>query len=416
MVRQRSRGRRGGGAGSGAVTALLGVVLLLVVAVTACSGSGRAEESASDGSGAAEGSGGDRPPAPVEISISPGDGARNVETSGALEVTAERGRLTRVTVTDADGRRVAGALAEDGTAWRPSEHLANATRYAVEAVAENAAGRQRTQTANFRTVRAESTFGTTWNVGDGAEVGVGMILSVVFDTPIEDTAAVRDAIEITSEPAVDVRGHWFGQQRLDFRPEEYWEPGTEVTVRFGLRGVEGADGVYGTLREEIDFTVGRSQISTVDAEEMTMEVVRDGERLRTLPVTTGAPGTETWNGRMVITERLVETRMDGATVGFAGEYDIPDVPHAMRLSDSGTFIHGNYWAGGAFGTANVSHGCIGLRDVQGAYDDSTPGAWFFERSIVGDVVEVVNSNDEVISPDNGLSGWNMEWSAWGAGQ
>ncbi|MGW2992727.1 hypothetical protein ACWDA9_13555, partial [Streptomyces sp. NPDC001193] len=30
------------------------------------------------------------------------------------------------------------------------------------------------------------------------------------------------------------------------------------------------------------------------------------------------------------------TRMNGQTVGFGGEYDIPDVPHAMRLTTSGT--------------------------------------------------------------------------------
>ena len=48
--------------------------------------------------------------------------------------------------------------------------------------------------------------------------------------------------------------------------------------------------------------------------------------------------------------------MNGATVGFTdddgkGEYDIKDVPHAMRLSTSGTFIHGNYWgADSVFGS------------------------------------------------------------------
>ena len=46
---------------------------------------------------------------------------------------------------------------------------------------------------------------------------------------------------------------------------------------------------------------------------------------------------------MVISEKSEVTRMNGATVGFGGEYDIKDVPHAMRLADSGTFVHGNYW-------------------------------------------------------------------------
>ena len=60
--------------------------------------------------------------------------------------------------------------------------------------------------------------------------------------------------------------------------------------------------------------------------------------------------------------------MNGDTVGFGGEYDIKDVPHAMRLSTSGTFIHGNYWgASGIFGTTNASHGCVGLRDVRGGW-------------------------------------------------
>ena len=74
---------------------------------------------------------------------------------------------------------------------------------------------------------------------------------------------------------------------------------------------------------------------------------------------------------MVISEKFKETRMNGSTVGFKkndgkGEYDIQDVPHAMRLSDSGTFIHGNYWGKGVFGKANTSHGCVGLEDAKGA--------------------------------------------------
>jgi lipoprotein-anchoring transpeptidase ErfK/SrfK len=104
--------------------------------------------------------------------------------------------------------------------------------------------------------------------------------------------------------------------------------------------------------------------------------------------------------------------MNGETVGYGGEYDIPDVPHAMRLTTSGTFIHGNYWGGGAFGHYNASHGCVGLRDVRGGNDPDAPAAWFFSHSLVGDVVEVKNSHDRTVSPDNGLNGWNMSWAEW----
>lgn len=70
---------------------------------------------------------------------------------------------------------------------------------------------------------------------------------------------------------------------------------------------------------------------------------------------------------MVISEKFRETRMNGATVGFTdddgkGEYDIKDVPHAMRLSNSGTFIHGNYWgADSIFGAVNTSSSIVMLR-------------------------------------------------------
>ena len=152
----------------------------------------------------------------------------------------------------------------------------------------------------------------------------------------------------------------------------------------------------------------------VDAKKHTMKVIRDGKVIKKIKVTTGAPGYETWNGKMVISEKLTVTRMNGETVGYGGEYDIKDVPHAMRLSTSGTFIHGNYWGGDAFGNRNASHGCVGLRDVKGGWDKKAPAAWFFDNSLIGDVVEVKNSDDAVIAPDNGLNGWNMSWEKWKA--
>ncbi|CAM5310745.1 hypothetical protein SVIOM342S_03264 [Streptomyces violaceorubidus] len=62
----------------------------------------------------------------------------------------------------------------------------------------------------------------------------------------------------------------------------------------------------------------------------------------------------------------------------------------MRLSQSGTFIHGNYWYNRGtqpFGSQGTSHGCVGLADAQGAQGD-TPGKWFYDHSLIGDVVIV----------------------------
>lgn len=60
---------------------------------------------------------------------------------------------------------------------------------------------------------------------------------------------------------------------------------------------------------------------------------------------------------------------------------------------------------------------LGLRlnDVRGGADPSQDGAWFHDRSLVGDVVVVKNSDARTIARDNGLNGWNMPWDQCRAG-
>ncbi|WP_372478444.1 L,D-transpeptidase [Streptomyces daghestanicus] len=384
----------------------------LLLAVTACGGGG-----SDPGSGEAKA----KEPGAVRseqseavVSITPANGAESVDTSGALKVGVAGGRLTEVVVKDGDGKRVDGKISGDGVSWTPSSHLAASTAYTVHAVAKDAAGRTAAEDSRFTTLTPKNTFIGTFTPEDGSTVGVGMPFSLRFTRGITHPEDVERAISIKTEPAVDVEGHWFGNDRLDFRPEKYWKAGTKVTVDLNLNGVEGRDGVYGEQAKKISFTIGRSQVSVVDAEKLTMEVRRDGRTIKTVPVTTGAPGYETWNGQMVISEKLSVTRMNGETVGYGGEYDIKDVPHAMRLTTSGTFIHGNYWGGDAFGNRNASHGCVGLRDTQGGWDEDAPGAWFFANSMIGDVVVVKNSDDATVAPDNGFNGWNMSWDKWKA--
>ncbi|MER6014024.1 L,D-transpeptidase [Streptomyces bluensis] len=392
---------------------LLGALLLTV---TACGGGGGESDSGSGRGQGGKGSSGTAGSKASEavVTIAPKNGADEVKTSGALEITAARGKLTEVTVKDSKGEEIAGKITQDGAGWAPSTHLASDTTYTVRAVAEDKEGRRATEESSFTTLTPKNTFVGTFTPEDGSTVGVGMPFSLRFTRGITAPEDVEKAITIKTEPAVDVEGHWFGNDRLDFRPEKYWKPGTKVTVDLDLDGVEGRPGVYGEQDKKVSFTIGRSQVSTVDVKTKKMTVKRDGKVIKTIPVTTGKPGYDTWNGQMVISERFTVTRMNGDTVGYDGEYDIKDVPHAQRLTTSGTFIHGNYWGGDAFGNYNASHGCIGLRDVRGGYDKNISAAWFFNRSMIGDVVIVKNSRDRTVDPDNGLNAWNMSWEKWKA--
>ncbi|MFI2380472.1 Ig-like domain-containing protein [Streptomyces sp. NPDC018964] len=395
---------------------LAALALGVMLAVTACGGGG---SDSGTGPGDGKGKGKDSTAAQSKqseavVAIAPEDGAKSVETSGALKVNTTNGKLTEVVVKNPDGDEIEGEISGDGATWTPSTHLAAATKYTVHAVAKDSEGRTAAEDSSFTTLTPKNTFIGHFTPEDGSKVGVGMPFSLRFTRGITNPEDVEKAIRITTEPAVEVEGHWFGNDRLDFRPEKYWKAGTKVTVDLNLDGVEGRDGVYGEQSKKVSFTIGREQVSVVDAKKLTMKVMRDGKLLKTVPVTTGAPGYETWNGKMVISEKLTVTRMNGETVGYGGEYDIKDVPHAMRLSTSGTFLHGNYWGGDAFGNRNASHGCVGLRDVRGGWDKEAPAAWFFNQSLIGDVVIVKNSNDATIAPDNGLNGWNMSWEKWKA--
>ncbi|MGR8008637.1 L,D-transpeptidase [Streptomyces hypolithicus] len=407
-----------------AVSALLGGALVL----SACGGADFGEKS---GSGASAEST-KRPQSDVDeaaaketskarIAITPKGGADNVSINSGTKVTVTEGKLTKVTMTSSAGEEVAGTLTSDGKSWKPDGQLERSTTYKISVTAADSEGRKAHENSSFTTVSPDNSFIGNFTPEDGSKVGVGMPVSINFDKAITDKAAVQGGIKVSSSSGQEVVGHWFNSQRLDFRPEDYWQGGSTVTLKLELDGVEGAEGKYGVQDKTVTFTVGRNRVSTVDAKTKTMTVTQDGKTVKTIPISAGAPDNPTYNGQMVISEKFTETRMNGATVGFTdddgkGEYDIKDVPHAMRLSTSGTFIHGNYWGDDSiFGSANTSHGCVGLNDAKGANDPKQPGAWFFNNSLVGDVVIVKNSPDKTIKPDNGLNGWNMDWAQWKAG-
>ncbi|KOX39131.1 lipoprotein [Streptomyces sp. NRRL F-4707] len=394
---------------------VLGACAALVVGaltLTACGGSASADTT-KDGKGGAGSA--DTSVAKLVISAEDGSTGASINSTG---VKVSDGKLTEVKMTVAEtGAAVPGTVSGDGGSWKPKEQLERGTKYRITARAKDADGRPAAADSVFTTVSTQNSFVGTYTPDGGSTVGVGMPVSFTFDKAITDRKSVQSHITVTSSSGQKVAGHWFGAQRLDFRPEEYWKAGSKVTMKIDLDGVEGANGLYGVQKKTVTFTVGRAQVSTVDVNTQTMTVVRDGKTLKSVPISAGSAANPTYNGQMVISEKSEQTRMNGSTVGFGGEYDIPDVPHAMRLSQSGTFIHGNYWysrGNPPFGSQGTSHGCVGLADVQGAQGD-TPGKWFYDNSLIGDVVIVKNSPDDTVAPDNGLNGWNMPWSEWIAG-
>ncbi|MFE9019995.1 Ig-like domain-containing protein [Streptomyces sp. NPDC007808] len=400
-------------------SALLGGVLVL----SACSG-GDDGASGSDGGDTSQSKVDEaaaKKTSAAQIKITPKDGTDNASINNSAAVTVSKGSLTQVTMKTADGAPVEGEISADRTSWKPSAQLERSTTYKITVTAKDAKGLEAHENASFTTVSPKNSFLGYYTPEDGSTVGVGMPVSINFDKAISNKAAVQKAVTVSTTSGQEVACHWFNDTRMDCRPEDYWQEGATVTLKMSLDGVEGSEGVYGVQQKTVSFKIGRNQISYVDAKTKQMKVTQDGKTIKTIPISAGSPENKTYEGIMVMSEKFKETRMNGATVGFTdddgkGEYDIKDVPHAIRLSTSGTFIHGNYWgAKSIFGSVNTSHGCVGLSDTKGANDKGTAGYWFYNNSIVGDVVVVQNTGDKTIAPDNGLNGWNMDWAQWKAG-
>ncbi|MFG2911559.1 Ig-like domain-containing protein [Kitasatospora sp. NPDC048298] len=345
------------------------------------------------------------------VSIEPKPGSVDVAPN-ALKIGATGGKLTTVNVNDKAGKEVPGTISADGSSWTPTAGLEVGTAYQVSAMAADADGAVATADSDFSTLTPTELAKASDNVDNDATYGVGMIVSVNFSKDVANRDEVARGISFETSNGTVVKGHWFGDRRLDFRPEQYWTPGTKVVVHYRLKSVEIAPGVYGGDRDE-PFTIGRSQISTVDAATHKMTVVSAGQT-SDIDISAGAPEHPTWNGTMVVMSKEGVVRMQSSTLpGMTGApYDL-QVPHSMRLTDSGTYVHGNYWSSSStFGEDNVSHGCVGLKDVQGGGANTSMGK-FYDGTLVGDVMVVKNSTrKETLDPSNGLSGWNAPWSTW----
>ena len=354
---------------------------------------------------------------PLALSASPADGAKGVDPAKGIQINAAGGRLESVTATDASGKAVNGALAADGASWASTGLLAISSSYTVVAKAKDASGAEKTSTSKFTTLTPDKRLGLShYAPDDGTTVGVGQPIAVYFTNPpnVKDRAAVEKAMTVTTSPHVDGAWNWRSATEADWRPQSYWQTGTKVQVHLGLNGVKAGDVTYGSFTKDFSFTIGDSVISTVDLMTDKMTVTKNGQVLRTIPVSAGeVPKHPTWSGKMVVLEKDATLQMTSSSVNFTDASDFYDlkVQSAVKITDSGTFLHAAPWNDGKFGRVNSSHGCIGM-----GLNDAN---WFFDTVKLGDVVDVLKSANTkpnvTNNPNPGFDDWNLSWSQWLAG-
>ena len=354
--------------------------------------------------------GGSAPPqSAAVISVRP-DGAKDWRPDRRVQVAVVAGTLQDVTVTSADGRDVRGKVSRDGTRWTSKKPMLGfGTRYVVKVRAVDSEGLATVTRSTFRTEQPKSLVHSSILPGSGATVGVGMPVIVTFDAPVPNRAAAEQQLSVKSSPAQPGGWYWVSDTMVRYRPKTYWEAGTKVTVSSDLADVRLGDGVWGDDNDTVTFGVGDAMISTVDIGQHQLTVRRNGEVLRTIPITTGKTGWDTRQGVKVIISKDREVVMDAATLEVpknSPDYYRLNVEYAMRVTWSGEYLHAAPWSVADQGHANVSHGCTGM--------STADAVWFYDNSTVGDVVDYV---DGVRSMEawNGYTDWNLSWAQWKQG-
>jgi len=309
----------------------------------------------------------------------------------------------------AQGEPVDGELSPDGLTWRSAEPLGYNKQYTLFAEAIGLSGATSRQ-MTFETHSPENLTMPYVMPNDGEVVGVGQPVAIRFDEPITDRVAAQRAITITTTPPVEGAFYWLSNREVRWRPAEYWRPGTSVEVEVNTYGVDLGDGLFGQDDVTTRFTVGDQIIATADDATKTMVVRRNGEVVKTMPISMGKDKTPTDNGAYIIGDRYSFLVMDSSTYGVP--VNSPDgyrteVEWATQMSYSGIYVHSAPWSVGSQGRSNVSHGCLNVNPAN--------ARWFYDNTKRGDIVEVVNTVGATLPGGDGLGDWNIPWAQWRAG-
>lgn len=375
---------------------LVGMLLVATVALAACT---------TQASGTATGPGG----APVQdlpkatISAVPAVDAKDAPVTQPIKITVKDGTLTEVAVTNQDGKAVGGQLAPDKLSWTSTEVLGYGKKYTYAAKATGPDNRTAELKGTFTTLTPAKTVRATVNPIDNATVGVGMPVSVKFESPPKDRAAIEKALKVTTSKG-DVEGSWawLSNAQVDWRPKVYWPANVKVTVTAKLYGVAYGDGVYGKADLTSNFTIGRNRVTKINTPDHKMDVYQDGNLAVSYPTSNGLdadPERNTPNGTVIIMTREPVGDFSNPRYGYTDVH----LPWAMRLSNSGEYIHAYQANAANIGVRNTSHGCVNMLEKDAKA--------YFDSALIGDPVEVTGSKT-TFKTTSDVNDWLFTWDKW----
>ena len=365
---------------------------------------------------------------PPSLTVTPADGTAGVGLDATIQVAAQNATVSSVAVVE-NGKddTLAWTSSNGNTQWAYAGGLDLNAAYTVTATAVSTAGGETVATSAFHTItNAKRLLSTVLYVSNGDTVGVAMPIELEFNVPIPlaDQPGIIAHIAVVSNPPQPGGWYWFDGEDVHYRPESYWESGTQVTVDAELNGVDAGNGYWGLGNWSESFSIGAAHLTVVNTQTRQMQVydgdsATTGQLIDSWSTNTGKSGYDTISGVLVVLYHSPVVVMNScqtfhtpAACGGADTYN-ESVYEDTAVSADGYFIHAAPWVcyGDScslypYGDTNSSHGCINLS----TYNATT----YYNWSVVGDPVQVVGSVLEA-SYSDGEGDWQTSWSEFAPG-
>lgn len=350
------------------------------------------------------------PPTPV-ITYTPADKADDVAPTSPIGVSVSDGWFQHISLTNASGKTVAGALNPDRTGFKVTEPLGYGVQYTWAGSVVGRDGKAVPIEGSFTTVDPTTTVNGQFQLADGQVVGVAAPIILQFDAAIDDKyrADIEKALKVTTTPPVEGSWAWLpdevGGSRVHYRTKEYYPAGTKVNVRAALYGVPFGEDAYGATDSTLDISIGRRQVVKAEASSHRIQVITDEGVIMDFPCSYGEGDLDrnvTRSGIHVVTEKYEDFYMTNPAAGYANVRE----RFAVRISNNGEFIHCNPNSVGAQGNTNVTNGCINLN-----LENSQQ---YFNSAMYGDPVEVTGTRIELSYADGDIWDWAVPWDEWKA--
>jgi lipoprotein-anchoring transpeptidase ErfK/SrfK len=343
--------------------------------------------------------------------VTPANGVKKVRPDKGVQVAATGGTLDQVTV-KGGGASVEGVMSTDKKSWHTKWALEPGTVYTVTATAKNDDGKIATTTSKFSTMKAPSAVRISDVTPSSKEtVGIGMPITVNFDSPVTNKDAVEQALEVRSTHPVEGAWHWITAQQVIFRTKSYWPAHTSVSLVAHMAGVRASSKAYGVKDVTRSFKIGASHVAKVNLKTDKSKVYVDGRLAKTIPVSGGMGGADshgndfrTTSGVHLAMGKLPEVWMTSPNIkkgepGYYHELVLKDV----QISNSGEYLHQSPGEYQCLGRRNCSHGCV-RQTVSGA-------RWFYDLSMRGDVIDITGTSRK-LEWNNGWGYYQMPWKTW----